>query len=92
MTGLNTLGGRLPAELITIVAWALALAQLIIAIVLAVAVQRDAEERKIRTNDLFLVSPLAWSFVVFLTGGYLGALGYWLIHYSVLRQRREDRA
>ncbi len=63
---------------------------LIVWIVLAIAVYRDADSRRRRREWLFLDSPGLWCAVVLLGGGYLIALAYWLIHYSSLRYRREE--
>ena len=65
------------------------LAQLVVMLWLAVAVKRDAEGRIHGKAGGGLRSPWLWFFVVLLTGGYLGALGYWLIHYSALRYRHD---
>jgi bacteriorhodopsin len=64
-------------------------AMLIFAIVLAVAVHKDAKNRMTESRGLFLLSPGIWSFLVLLTGGYMGALAYWLIHYSSLKSNHE---
>jgi ABC-type amino acid transport system permease subunit len=62
---------------------------LVFAVVLAIAVNRDAKRRMIESGQLFLLSPGIWSALVLFTGGYLGALAYWLIHYSSLRNTNE---
>lgn len=61
--------------------------QIIVMIILAFAVKNDAEHRCHAQKGLFLVSPLMWAFVVLVSGGYVGAFGYWIIHYSVLKAR-----
>ena len=64
--------------------------QCIVILVLAFAVKNDAEHVQ-RSPGLFLVGPWSWFFVVLLAGGYLPTLAYWLIHYSSLKARREER-
>jgi hypothetical protein len=61
----------------------------ILILMLAVAVMKDAEARQRNAVGLFLIGPWFWFFIVLVTGGYLPALAYWLIHYSALRYRRE---
>ena len=87
LNGLPGLFSVFPPALIPILLGALAILQLVVVILLAVAVKNDAEKRQLRSEDLFLVSPWMWFFVVALTGGYLGAFGYWIIHYSAQRHR-----
>lgn len=62
---------------------------LLFAVVLAVAVYRDGKRRVQNSNQLFLLSPGIWGALVLLTGGYLGTLTYWLIHYSSFRNSNE---
>lgn len=64
--------------------------QCIVTLVLAFAVKNDARNQR-RSSGLFLVGPWIWFLVVLLAGGYLPSLAYWLIHYSSLRSRREER-
>lgn len=87
MNELPVIVGRLPGAAYLVLVFAVL--QLVVAILLAVAVKGDAEERKIRSQDAFLLSPFVWSFVVFMSGGYFGALAYWLIHYSTLSGPRK---
>lgn len=87
LSGLSGFFSFVPAELVAIVIGLLAIVQLIIIVLLAVAVMDDARQRQQMPGGLFLVSPLMWFFVVVFTGGYLGALGYWFIHYSAQRYR-----
>jgi len=61
----------------------------IVIFVLAVAVKLDADHVNAR-RGVFLGSPWLWFFIVLASGGYLAALGYWLIHYSSLRYRAVD--
>ena len=62
----------------------------VVVVALAFAVKNDAEGLR-RSSGLFLVGPWLWFFVVLLAGGYLPTLGYWLIYYSSLRSRREEK-
>lgn len=64
--------------------------QCIVILALAVAVKNDAERMQ-KASGLFLITPWFWFFVVLLAGGYLPAFAYWLIHYSSLRSRREEK-
>ena len=66
--------------------------QLALSVLLALAVLRDAERTLSRNGGCFLVSPRLWALIVFLTGGYAGALAYWIIHYSALSPRRRAPA
>jgi hypothetical protein len=70
---------------------ALFVLQCVVTLVLAFAVKNDAENLR-RSSSLFLVGPWIWFLVVILAGGYLPSVAYWLIHYSSLRFRREERA
>ena len=90
MSALYQLLTRLPPDLLTFFVIVLALAQLVVIVILALTVKRDAKRRLQRPGGLFLVSPLLWGVIVFMTGGYPGALAYWLIHYSTLSPRRND--
>jgi hypothetical protein len=65
--------------------------QILVILVLALAVLRDARNRRDGARQLFLVGPWVWALAVRLTGGYLGALGYWLVHYSALRGPRDEK-
>lgn len=58
---------------------------LLLVLVLAVAVLRDARLRQLTHKGTFLVGPWIWSLVVLATGGFAGAFAYWVIHYSSLR-------
>ncbi len=64
--------------------------QCLVILVLAFAVKNDATSID-RRSGLFLVGPWTWFFVVLFAGGYLPSLAYWLIHYSSLRFRREEK-
>lgn len=72
----------------TVVSLAL-IVMLLFAVILAVAVYRDAKRRVQNPDQLFLLSPGIWGTLVLLTGGYLGTLTYWLIHYSSFRNTSE---
>ncbi|MDR1305433.1 MAG: hypothetical protein LBK76_09455 [Verrucomicrobiales bacterium] len=63
--------------------------QFIITIILAVVVFKDARDRKAAGEELFLLDPILWGIITFVTGAYVAVLVYWLIHYSVLRSRRD---
>ena len=66
--------------------------QFIVILVLAFAVENDARRVERRSGQsLFLVGPWTWFFIVLFAGGYLPSLAYWLIHYSSLRFRREEK-
>jgi len=84
---MNVLLAKLSPDLITFVIVAQGVIQFAIAVLLALAVKRDAERNLPRIGGSFLVSPRLWALIVFLTGGYTGALAYWALHYSVLRPR-----
>jgi hypothetical protein len=64
--------------------------QCIVILALALAVKNDAESMQ-RSSGLFLITPWFWFFVVLLAGGYLPSLAYWLIHYSSLKSRHEEK-
>lgn len=78
----------LPVEIMQAVLAIVGFAQLAMAVFLAYAVALDAEKRR-QASGLFLVGPWVWFLIVLLTGGYVGGLAYWLIHYSTLRHRHE---
>ena len=60
---------------------------LVIAAYAAVAVYHDATKR----DDLFLgLHPLWWAAMT-LVGSITGVLGYWVLHYSNLRQLDRDQ-
>ena len=82
----------LPAELLQVILLTVAAAQVLLALFLAIAVKLDAEQRQRRAGALFLVPPWAWFAIVLLTGGYLGSLAYWLVHYSALRGPEQGHA
>jgi TctA family transporter len=73
-----------PSAVATAIAGLIAIVQLIIALVMAVAVSRDANERKYRNCEVYLISPTLWGFVVFFSGGLLGVIAYWAVHHSSL--------
>lgn len=77
------------SELLSIPGFILAIAvlQIVVIVYLAIAVKNDAEMRS-ASGDLFLVGPWMWFLMVLMTGGYPGTIGYWIIHYSSLRNRR----
>lgn len=66
-------------------AYVFAAAYLLLSLMLAVAVFRDAHFRGLTGKGTFLVGPAAWSFIIVMTGGPTGAFAYWLVHYSSLR-------
>ena len=68
-----------------VIAYGFAALTLLLIVVLAVAVLRDARHRELANKGLFLVGPWAWALIIVATGGFTGALAYWLIHYSSLR-------
>jgi len=72
------------------IAYAFAAAYLAVIIILASAVFRDAHIRKITNKGTFLVGPFLWGLIILLTGGFFGALAYWLIHYSALRYTSKE--
>ena len=69
---------------------ALIVLQFVVTLVLAFAVKNDADTLQ-RSSGLFLVGPWIWFLIVVFAGGYLPSLAYWLIHYSSLRSRREEK-
>ena len=66
-------------------AYVVAVVYLLVIVCLALAVFKDAHVRNLTQKGTFLAGPLLWAAVVLLTGGFTGALAYWLIHYSALR-------
>jgi hypothetical protein len=66
------------------------LAMFFMAIYLSTVVQADALRRINSKIGIFLVGHWGWFFVVLISGGFLGALAYWLIHYSSLRYESKD--
>ena len=80
----------LPREGIDFVAFLLVVLHAVLVVVLAVAVWIDGRKKVRNGGSLFLISAWTWSLIVLATGGYAGALVYWLIHYSSLRYRREE--
>ncbi|MBW8782033.1 MAG: hypothetical protein JF599_09120 [Verrucomicrobia bacterium] len=65
-------------------------AMFVLTIFLAAAVQSDAVRRLNSKGGTFLIGHWGWFFVVLMSGGFLGALAYWLIHYSSLRYAPKD--
>ena len=59
----------------------------LVILVLALAVLRDARLRQLTNRGTFLVGPWVWSLIILATGGFTGAFAYWLIHYSSLRHQ-----
>lgn len=59
--------------------------QLVVIVYLANAVRLDARKKQHDAPGIFLIPPWMWCVVVLFTGGYLGALAYWFIHYSAQR-------
>ncbi len=57
----------------------------VVVLIIAAAVMNDAQNRRLTNRGTFLVGPFVWGLIVLLTGGFTGALAYWLIHYSALR-------
>lgn len=57
----------------------------VVVLIIATAVMNDAQNRRFTNRGTFLVGPFVWGLIVLLTGGFTGALAYWLIHYSALR-------
>lgn len=57
----------------------------VVVLIIATAVMNDAQNRRLTNRGTFLVGPFVWGLIVLLTGGFTGALAYWLIHYSALR-------
>jgi hypothetical protein len=89
VNGMNGILMGFPPNVLQYALIAFAALQLVIIFLLAVAVKNDAE---VSSGRLFLLSPWMWFFVVIMTGGYAGALGYWLVHYSALRYQEAKRA
>lgn len=73
------------------IAYVFAGAYVLIIILLASAVFQDAHLRTQTNKGTFLVGPAMWAFIILITGGFSGALAYWLIHYSALRYMPKDR-
>ncbi len=57
----------------------------LVVVILIAAVINDAQNRKLTNRGTFLVGPFVWGMIILLTGGFTGALAYWLIHYSSMR-------
>jgi len=72
------------------IAYALSAAYLAVIVILAFSVFRDAHIRKITNKGTFLVGPFLWALIILLTGGFFGALAYWLVHYSALRYASKE--
>ena len=89
--GLSALSLGLPAGIIAIITVILLIIHLIIILILAEAVRVDAHKKN-KNGSLFLVTPGMWFVVVLFTGGYVGTLAYWFIHYSAQRNRNENGA
>jgi hypothetical protein len=87
LNGMSGLFLGLPPDAVQGVLIALAIVNLIVVFLIAVAVKNDAENL---SEGLFLVSPWMW-FVIVLATAYVGALAYWLIHYSSLRFQQQRR-
>ncbi len=62
----------------------------LIVVILTLAVLRDAKLRQITNKGTFLVGPWSWALVVLTSGGFTGALAYWVIHYSSLRYQPRE--
>jgi len=71
-------------------AYVVAAVYLLVVVCLAVAVFKDAHTRNLTDRGTFLVGPFLWAAIILLTGGFTGALAYWLIHYSSLRYAPRD--
>jgi hypothetical protein len=80
-----------PPEIVRSFGFLVAALHVVVWLVLTLAVVQDARSRRDGAKQLFLIGPWMWGLVVLMTGGYAGALGYWLIHYSALRQNREEK-
>lgn len=91
MNAFGPLLTRLPPDLFFFVALVFGVIQLVITVMLALAVKTDAEQRVQPKGELFLIPPNFWAVIVFMTGGYPGAVVYWLVHYSSLRPGRAAR-
>ena len=68
-----------------------AVIQFIVILILSFAVYKDAVRLANSKQGLFLGEPLLWFAVVLCSGGYLATLAYWMIHYSSLRSRHEEK-
>ena len=75
-----------------LIAYVFAGGYFLIIIILASAVFQDARIRTLTSKGTFLVGPVTWAGIILVTGGFSGALAYWLIHYSSLRYVPRDRA
>ena len=73
-------------------AWAIVslILYIVVSVIAAVAVYRDAKERT--ESELFLgLEPIWWAAMT-LIGAIMGVAAYWLIHYSTLRRNEESAA
>ena len=61
---------------------------LVVNLLFAVAVNRDAKAQKQKGQKLQLVGPVVWGFAT-LVGGVVVAGIYWAMHHSRLRQSQE---
>ena len=77
---------------IPLIAYVFAGVYLLVIIILAAAVFQDAQLRTLTNKGTFLVGPVMWALIILITGGFSGALAYWLIHYSALRYIPKDRS
>lgn len=59
--------------------------QACMALALSFAVFTDANKRRQEGAFLFLKDPWLWFFSTLLSGGYVAAVVYWLMHYSSIR-------
>ena len=64
----------------------------LVILLLALAVMRDARLRQLTNRGTFLVGPWIWFLIVLATGGFTGAFAYWIIHYSALRHQPRAQA
>jgi hypothetical protein len=79
----------LPFETFKALTLAIAVAKALLIVLISFAVMANAQERRKRSAALFLLPPWLWFFTTLCTGGFIGAFGYWLIHYSSIGKQKE---
>lgn len=62
-----------------------ALIQICICVLLGILIFKDAQQLMADGRSLFLSKPWLWLVVTIVTGGYIAAIVYWVMHYSVLK-------
>jgi hypothetical protein len=88
--GMSGLFFAIPQDILKFILIGISIIHLIVVIILAIAVKKDSEKRKSIGGEIFLIPPTLWFVITLMSGGYVGAFAYWVIHYSSLRYKNEN--